>query len=1198
MKTTRLSKAPLRLPTGWLPILHLLLLAVLLPARADDPTVNPTLPKDASVSLGALVTFQVSATTTNPPLTFQWQHEGTNLDGATLITLRLTNVTELDAGAYQAIVWNAGGDSATSRVATLTVDSTFTKITSGPPATDAEGSTTATWIDYDLDGDVDLFVGNGVAVSNSLYQNNGDGTFSKVTNALTTILGNSWGVAWGDYDNDGKPDLFVAHPRNVRDDLFHNEGGGQFTRVTHGQIVTDPLDSVMPLWGDYDGDGFIDLFLPTGYWSGAQYDRLYHNERDGSFRITTTNEVGDLVANRTLCTGYGWNDYDNDGDLDLFVETSSSTSARWTNFVFRNSPNAPFERLALPAFDEAGYCQGGAWGDYDNDGYLDLFMPSWTGTNALMKNLQGAGFANVAEAAGLQLQMASSAFAWADYDNDGWLDLFVGNFQGQPGYPGGNAVFHNNRDGTFTRITSGSFGNEGGYVDAVACGDYDNDGFVDIYFACGDGTPQRNLFYRNNGNTNHWLKVRLNSLVSNRLGIGAKVRVLAQIGGQPVWQTRAITAQHSWVGDNGLIAHFGLGDATNVDLIRVEWPSGNVQELANQGLDQPLTISELSFVTPRQPSASLNGSVTLTRTAVSGATYQWRFDGVDLPGQTNRSLTLTGITADMAGRYSVVVTSDSTPVTNHVYLVVDTQFERVTTGPHVTDIGCMYNSSWGDYDNDGDPDLLSPRYSPAETSRIYMNTGDGTFITATNPFPSLAGGSYGIMADFDNSGWLDLFAVHQRPPSSFYYSEAGQSLSPVALPITVSQFWNVSAADFDRDGWLDLFFTWPNRLLRNQGGRVFEPTTVAQVGDLLRFSTFGGACWGDYDDDGWVDVFAPQHQGSHSYMFHNEAGRFSQADNAVTQASATALAGAWGDYDNDGRLDLAVARSGGTSTIYRNLGNGQFEAATTGVTISGSYNSASWADYDNDGYLDLFMTWGNSQKNSLFRNNGNGTFSRITTGSLVTDAPIGGAGSYNGLWFDANNDGFLDLYVSNGDDAGTARTANFFYLNHTNSNHWLQVRLLGTTSNPQGIGAKVRARARLDGRLQWQRRDITAGDAFNGNQLYAHFGLGDATNITTLRIEWPSGTVQELTNIASDHILEIIEPRRPVLALLDLSPSKVDGSLRADPATDYVIEASDDLASWTELATVTTDASGIATWSDTSSPPAAHRYYKASRSAP
>ena len=148
----------------------------------------------------------------------------------------ITNVTVAHAGGYVAWITNASGGFTNTRTAMLTVDPTFTKITQGRPATDQEGSTSATWIDYDQDGWLDLFVGNaGNNVLNSLYRNNGDGTFTKITtNLLGSVAGSAWGVAWGDYDNDGRPDLFVANQGNRLPTVFHNEGGGRFTRVTSG----------------------------------------------------------------------------------------------------------------------------------------------------------------------------------------------------------------------------------------------------------------------------------------------------------------------------------------------------------------------------------------------------------------------------------------------------------------------------------------------------------------------------------------------------------------------------------------------------------------------------------------------------------------------------------------------------------------------------------------------------------------------------------------------------------------------------------------------------------------------------------------------------------------------------------------------------------------------------------------------------
>jgi hypothetical protein len=180
------------------------------------------------------------------------------------------------------------------------------------------------------------------------------------------------------------------------------------------------------------------------------------------------------------------------------------------------------------------------------------------------------------------------------------------------------------------------------------------------------------------------------------------------------------------------------------------------------------------------------------------------------------------------------------------------------------------------------------------------------------------------------------------------------------------------------------------------------------------------------------------------------------------------------------------------------------------------------------------------------------------------------ANAYGGAWFDYDNDGFLDLYVLNGNDAGTANVANYFYHNNGNSNAWLKVRLVGTVSNRDAIGAKVRALATYAGAPRWQRRDITGGDWGNGNQLYADFGLGDATNVTALRIEWPSGTVEEFSNIVPRQYLTIVEPSlRGALA----KDGKFHLSLTMSTNRVYQIQASSDLVTWTTLTNSTGSAS-------------------------
>src|SRR5439155_4068499 len=204
-------------------------------------------------------------------------------------------------------------------------------------------------------------------------------------------------------------------------------------------------------------------------------------------------------------------------------------------------------------------------------------------------------------------------------------------------------------------------------------------------------------------------------------------------------------------------------------------------------------------------------------------------------------------------------------------------------------------------------------------------------------------------------------------------------------------------------------------------------------------------------------------------------------------------------------LDSFVANFG-NDRLYHNDRNGSFTRLTSGPIASAGGNSVgcSWGDYDNDGYLDLFVSNWQNENNFLFRNNGDGTFSRVLSGSPVND----GGNSYGCAWIDINGDGALDLFVANRDQR------NFFYQNNLTSNHWLQVKCIGTASNRAGIGAKVYVRATIAGKSFWQVRQIIAGDGENnGHSLGAEFGLGDAPAVEQLRVEWPSGVFQVLENV-------------------------------------------------------------------------------------
>ena len=374
--------------------------------------------------------------------------------------------------------------------------------------------------------------------------------------------------------------------------LFHNEGNGVLLRVTNaGPILSSHSFSGGAACGDYDGDGFLDLFVPNGTFAGDLKSFLFHNQGNGTFaKVTTGSVVNDLYDS--------WAGYDDDGRLDLFVISNgnfSSSGLGEDNRLYHNDGPAGFTRITaaqmgVPAHD-GGYSRGCAWVDYDNDGFLDLFVVKVTQNNFL---------------------------------------------------------YHNNGHGTFTPIKSGSLVNDGTALVSLDCAwaDYDSDGFMDLVIAADDG---RSFLFHNNGNTNHWINLKRVGTDSNRSAIGAKVRVLATIGGRTFWQRHDIAGGGSVGSQFNLRASFGLGDATNIDIVRIEWPSGTVQELHNLGTKQFLTVTEPARlkdgVTGGQYQLILNGGVGFTYGVdVSANLVDW----TSLTNLTTTNMTLPLISLDAA----------------------------------------------------------------------------------------------------------------------------------------------------------------------------------------------------------------------------------------------------------------------------------------------------------------------------------------------------------------------------------------------------------------------------------------------------------------------------------------------------------------------------------------------------------------------
>ena len=521
----------------------------------------------------------------------------------------------------------------------------FTAITNGPVATDGGDSTGCAWGDYDNDGYLDLFVSNFGTPFNYLYHNNGNNSFTRVmTGAIATDDANSEGAAWGDYDNDGFLDLFVAVGLGGNDLLYRNDGNGSFTRITTGPVVQSGGNSRGCAWGDYDNDGWLDLFVAN---EQNQNNFLFHNNGGGTF---TKIAAGSIVNDGGASYGCAWGDYDNDGFLDLFVANLNQN-----NFLYHNNRDGTFTRVTSGRIvSDGGASQGCAWGDYDNDGLLDLFVANRNQRNFLYHNEGNGTFTAITNGLVVNDIGYSWGPAWTDYDNDGFLDLFVAN--GPPSGPGQNDfLYRNNGDGTFTRIMTGSVVSDNAISDGCAWGDYDNDGFPDLFVTNLNG--QNNLLYRNNGNDNNWLTVRCVGQLSNRSGIGTKVRIRTTREGQSRWQVREISGGSGYGSQNASYAYFGLGSATNIEVIRIEWPSGVVQEFSGVPPKQLLTATEPA-VTISPTALTLNAGEAgrfIVSPLSPPISLQWLHDGIPVPGATNASFVISNMVATDAGSYSVEI---------------------------------------------------------------------------------------------------------------------------------------------------------------------------------------------------------------------------------------------------------------------------------------------------------------------------------------------------------------------------------------------------------------------------------------------------------------------------------------------------------------------------------------------------------------
>ncbi|MGB9180283.1 MAG: CRTAC1 family protein [Pyrinomonadaceae bacterium] len=499
----------------------------------------------------------------------------------------------------------------------------------------------AAFIDYDNDGYLDIFLVNGTRLdgvagaqpTNRLYHNNGDSTFTDVT-TKAGLIRSGWGqsVCVGDYDNDGWDDLFISgFGKNA---LYRNNGNGTFNEVAEKAGVSNNRTR----WGsgsafvDYDRDGHLDLFVasyinldlktaplpetgpclykgvmvacgPPGLAGGV--NTLYHNNADGTF-TDVSEKSGITKTNGTYSLGVLVADFDNDAWPDIYVANDSSPAA-----LYHNNRNGTFTDVGVEAgcaFSIDGKAQAGMGvtaGDYDRDGWLDIFKTNFAGdTSSLYHNVGKGVFDDVTFPAGVGVNTRWLGWGcgFVDVDNDGWLDVFLVNGHVYPevekltteaGYAQRKVLYRNLQNGRFADVST----EVGGAIieptpsRGCAFGDFDNDGRMDILINPVNAAPE--LLHAESVNQNNWIKIKTIGTKSNRDGIGARIKCVTADGGTQIDEVRSGGSYYS---QNDLRVHFGLGKNQKVKSIEIRWPSGQVDTLNDMAINQLITVKEGSGI--------------------------------------------------------------------------------------------------------------------------------------------------------------------------------------------------------------------------------------------------------------------------------------------------------------------------------------------------------------------------------------------------------------------------------------------------------------------------------------------------------------------------------------------------------------------------------------------------------------------------
>jgi hypothetical protein len=850
----------------------------------------------------------------------------------------------------------------------------------------------AAWGDYDNDGDLDLLLTgttNGVTAGaiTKIYKNT-NGIFTEIPSGLPAVYFGS--VSWCDYDKDGKLDILLTGMSGTAEricKIYRNLGGGNFSEVTGTPFVGVMYSSAV--WGDYDNDGYPDLFISGQDASINRVAKIYHNNGDGTFT-----ELTNLSLKGVYWSSAAWVDFNSDGLLDLIYSGEDITFNPFT-VVYQNNGNNNFTEvtgLSLPGLRK---CSIG-WGDYNDDGKPDLILSGQSGSGRISQVYQNCSLSTFCSTIESLTGVSDASISLADYDNDGDLDLLI---TGQDQASNlvtkiyrNNCVTINNTPATPSGLTYSAAG-------TTATLKWNR--------VTGDETSSKSISYnlRMGRTTNSSEFVAPHSALTG---------------------FRKISAPGNSFIDTAFIFKYLRWDTTYY---------ASVQAIDNSFKGSGFSAAIPIKITPTQPTKLFASYITVTSIQV-----KW------VRGNGDRCI----VFVKEGG------TGSATPVNNTTYYANSVFKEGSPLGS--TGWYCVYKGEADSIqitglDTQKDYSIHVIEFQGINGSELYATAlGENIGVFSTGLFTNQAGISMlGLRrsavawGDFNNDGYLDVLIAGQDltgfANTKIYQNNANNTFTEVpGITIDGVYFGTVDWGDYNNDGYLDILITGYNdalgaiaKVYKNNGNSTFTEQTSIVLTGVYNSS----AAWGDYDNDGDLDIMISglnMDVGPVTKIYRNDGG------NVFTEQTGIVLTGlhtgsvALGDYDNDGYLDLLETgfdlNYNRITKLYRNTGNNNFVEQTSISFPGTSSSSCGWGDYDNDGYPDIILTGATGDYpninpiTKIYHNNGDNTFTELTNTGLVNIS--------NGAvaWGDYNNDGFLDILMT-----GYTGSAYIFKVYQNDGNH-------------------------------------------------------------------------------------------------------------------------------------------------------------------